>query len=64
MALAPALNNLMVVRLWTVPENRVEDTLWEVMHEAGRLAEEIFRDRISQAIGTEVQVAPGNRFLF
>ena len=42
MALAPALNNLMLVCLWTVPKNRVKYTLWEVMHEAGRLVKIVF----------------------
>ena len=64
MALAPALNYLMLVCLWTTPENRIQNTFWEVMHETSRLAKIVFRHRITQAVGTKVEIAPGNRLLF
>ena len=64
MALAPTLNDLMLVCLWTVPENRVKNTFWEVVHETSRLAKIVFRHRMTKAIGTKVKIAPGNRLLF
>ena len=64
MALAPALNYLMLVCLWTVPKNRIKNTFWEIVQETSRFAKIVFRHRITQAVGTKVEIAPGNRLLF
>ena len=63
MSLTPAFNYLMLVRCWTRPKNRIQNSVWKIMQETSGLAVVVFRDRISHAPCTEIEVAPGNRFL-